>query len=131
MRNQLDDSLWCYSQNMDVASGMDAFRSLFKKADGKLDAIYVANDMVLVGVVEAMQLEGLIPGKDIAVITLGNRGYVLPGDYQWTVMEFDPEMFASVTIRQLCHHIEYPDMFPAKIAIQAAFQTGNTHLINR
>ena len=131
LRNQLEDSLWSYSQNMDVASGMGAFRNLLKKADGNLDAIYVANDMVLVGVVEAMQLEGLIPGKDIAVITLGNRGYVLPGEYQWSVMEFDPEMFASVTIRQLCHHIEYPEMFPATMAIQAAFQTGNTHLIHR
>jgi DNA-binding LacI/PurR family transcriptional regulator len=110
---------------------MAATRQLLAQAQGKLDAIYVANDMVLVGVVEALAMENIKPGKDIAIITLGNRGYPLPASHDWSVMEFDPESFASVTIRQLCHHIEYPDLPPVSLGIQATWKPGSTHLLDR
>lgn len=128
-RAGLADDLCVYSLNMGVASAMDATRQLLAKAQGKLDAIYVANDMVLVGVAEVLAMEGLTPGEDIAVITLGNRGYPLPPSQNWSVMEFDPESFASVTIRQLCHQIEYPDLPTVSLGIQATWKPGDTHLL--
>lgn len=130
-RSQLDESFWAYSQDMGVASAMQATRLLLKKSDGKLDAIYVANDMVLVGVVEALTLEGLIPGKDIAIITLGNRGYPLPHGYDWSVLEFDPESFANITIRQLCHQIQSPDMQTVSLSIKALWKPGSTHQLKK
>ncbi len=120
-----------YSQDMGVASSMDATRQLFASAGDKLDAIYVANDMVLVGVYEALKLMGRTPGKDIAIITLGNRGYPLPSQVNWSVMEFDPESFASVCIRQLSHHIEYPQFPPTSLSIHAQFKPGQSHLLDR
>jgi DNA-binding LacI/PurR family transcriptional regulator len=120
-----------YSYDMGVASAMSATRQLLDKAGGKLDAIYVANDMVLVGVNEALNLAGIVPGKDIAIITLANRGYPLPAGYDWSVMEFDPESFASASIRQLSHHIEYPQFPPASLSIHATWKPGTTHLIAR
>ncbi len=131
LRANLCQDYHAYAQDMGVASGMQAMRELLVKADGKLDAIYVANDMVLVGVVEALKLENLTPGKDIAVISLANRGYPLPRGYDWTTMQFDPESFAATTIRQISHHIEYPHMPATTLAIQAQFCTGQTHLLDR
>ncbi|MBL4699638.1 MAG: substrate-binding domain-containing protein [Phycisphaeraceae bacterium] len=124
----LCDQYCVYSSDMGVASSMQATRDLLAKANGKIDAIYVANDMVLVGVAEALALEGLTPGKDIAIITLSNRGYHLPQSANWSVMEFDPESFASLTIRQLCHQIESPHIPPVSLGIRATWKPGNTHL---
>ena len=108
---------------------MQATRELLAKADRKLDAIYVTNDMVLVGVVEALKLEKLIPGKDIAIITLANRGYPLPRGYNWSKMMFDPESYASTTIRLISQQIEHPDMPVSSMAIQATYIEGDTHLL--
>ncbi len=119
-----------YAHDMGVASSMQATRELLAKANGKLDAIYVANDMVLVGVIEALKRENLTPGKDIAIITLANRGYPLPRGYNWSSMVFNPESFASTTIRQISHHIEYPDIATSNLAIQATFCVGDTHQLS-
>lgn len=132
-RSELSDCehLCTYSFDMGVASAMSATRQLLEKSAGKLDAIYVANDMVLVGVNEALNLAGIVPGRDIAIITLANRGYPLPAGHNWSVMEFDPESFASASIRQLSHHIEYPQFPSASLSIHATFKPGTTHLLDR
>ncbi|MAX27592.1 MAG: hypothetical protein CMJ19_24105 [Phycisphaeraceae bacterium] len=129
LRANLCQDFHAYAHDMGVASSMQATRELLAKADRKLDAIYVTNDMVLVGVVEALKLEKLIPGKDIAIITLANRGYPLPRGYNWSKMMFDPESYASTTIRLISQQIEHPDMPVSSMAIQATYIEGDTHLL--
>ncbi len=61
--------------------GYEAVRSLISQIRaGRIDSLGVVNDMTAVGVIQCLQEEGIIPGRDIGLIGYDNMpfNYVLP-----------------------------------------------------
>jgi DNA-binding LacI/PurR family transcriptional regulator len=53
------------------------------------EAVYVADDHLLEGFVDAVEETGLQIGRDLAVVTLSNAGVPLPPRCNWSRVEFD------------------------------------------
>lgn len=53
------------------------------------EAVYVGDDHLLEGFLEAVQDQGLQIGRDLAVVTLSNAGVPLPPTCNWSRVEFD------------------------------------------
>ncbi len=105
---------------------MEAVRTLLKRPEPP-QAIYVSDDNLLTGVNEALAIDGIVPGKDIAIITLGNNNFPLPADYEWSRMEFDRERFTEIIVENLLYQLQYDNKRPNSVAINASWIPGKTH----
>src|SRR5699024_4317834 len=61
-------------------------------------AVYVADDHLLPAFLEASRRCGRTIGKDLAVVTLSNKGIPLPPGFNWTCMEFDPVLLGETVV---------------------------------
>lgn len=120
----------CSMSDIGVSQAMAATRQLLSRQD-RPEAIYVADDHLLVGVAEAMQLAGIVPGRDIAVITLSNRGVALPAGYNWSRIEFDRERFCQMVVEALLRMLEHAGSEADNMSIHGRWITGDTHTIRR
>ena len=99
------------------------------ESNDRPEAIYVSDNYVLLGLIEAMEILNLCPGKDIAVITLSNRDDILPENYNWSRMEFDTVYFSQLIVNSIGHLIHNNQGFGASIALQASWKPGSTHFL--
>lgn len=113
-----------------VAQAMESTRNLFRKTDAP-EALYVADDNVLVGVAEALSIEGIVPGKDVALITLSNRNFPLPPGRDWSCMEFDRERYAQLLVDNLLYQLQSTGTRANTLAVHANWVAGQTHEIKK
>lgn len=113
-----------------VGQAMMATRKLLRRGDPP-EAIYVADDNVLVGFSEALDIERVVPGRDIGVITLSNRNFPLPPGRDWSRMEFDRERFAQLLVDNLLYQLQSAGTRANTIALHANWIEGETHQITK
>lgn len=118
----------CEFSESGVGQAMQATRKLFNRPDPP-KAIYVTDDNILVGVSEAFALQGIVPGRDVAVITLSNKNFPLPPGRNWSRMEFDRERLAKVIVDNLLYQLQTTTSKANTITIHASWVPADTHLI--
>lgn len=103
-----------------------AFRTLMG-SDSPPDAIYVSDDVVLAGVAEVCELDGIVPGRDLGVITFSTPNYPLPQAHNWSRMDFDVEGFGEAVVNSLLRMIQTAGTRINSHAIHASWVGGETH----
>jgi hypothetical protein len=120
----------CETSPATTTGAMEATIRLLHREDPP-EAVYVADDFLLIGVVQALEAEGIVPGRDIAVITLSNRGLQLPRGYNWSQLEFDPEYFGTLMVNNLCQVIQTAGAKLVSQQICATWRPGDTHILRK
>lgn len=96
----------------------------------RVDGIYVSDDHLLPGVVEALQSHGLTPGKDVAIITMGNEGLNLPWPVgRWSQLRFDPRKLGGAAVDMLLASLTHPQESPTSIALRPQWLPGQSHVL--
>lgn len=103
-----------------------ALREMFSRRDPP-EAIYVADDILLRKLTPVLKSLGLIPGQNLAVITLACRGNPLPAGFDWSRMEFHPFQFGRLVMDCLLRDIESAGEELCSFSHQAAWRPGQTH----
>lgn len=73
---------------LDRQAARQASRALLTGPEAP-EAVYVADDHLLEGFVDAVEEAGVQIGRDLAVVTLSNAGVPLPPTCNWSRVEFD------------------------------------------
>jgi len=92
------------------------------------DALYVIDDHALPAVVDTMARMNLVPGRDVGLITLSNRGVPLLPGYEWSRLEFDPQAFGRMLGDHLLAQIQTTAGQGHNLALRAVWRPGQTHL---
>lgn len=110
------------------ADTLRALRELLDAANPP-DAIYVSDDLIFEYFREAMQVLNLVPGRDIAVITLARTDNPdIPGDSDWSRMVLDADNFGRRLARELIDWIRNGhDACPPTLRIAPVWVPGTTH----
>ncbi len=119
----------CVIQCPDRAGIREQVRTMLNRPS-RPEAIYVGDDILLRRLVRPLEQEGCIPGKDIAVITLGSYGVPLPAGYDWSIMEFNPVQMGTMAMESLLREITRAGEPLCSIAHRAAWHAGRTHLVS-
>lgn len=94
---------------------------------GGPDALYVSDDHFLPTLHDWMVERQLIPGRELAVICLWNRGGALPGGVDWSRMEFDPRQAGGLAVDTIVKGIDRVGEGCGSWSLQAAWIPGSTH----
>jgi DNA-binding LacI/PurR family transcriptional regulator len=116
----------CAFSDVAVNKSMELTEQLLK-SDNAPDAIYVLDDFVMNGVAAGLERNGIIPGRDIGLITLSNYGLPLPGGRQWSCMEFDPKLAGNLLVENLVRAIQTQERRGRNMVIRATWKSGQTH----
>lgn len=112
-----------------ITTAMESARELL--SNNKLpQAIYVADDNVLPALLEIFNSKRITPGRDIAVITLSNKGMALPEGYNWSRVEFDPAELAKEVVKKLMAGVLEGDEISASVSLHGRFVAGETHYLS-
>lgn len=114
----------------DLAGCVQAAGRLLDQSD-RPEAVYVADDSLVVAFTYALKERNLVPGRDIAIICLSNRGCDLPEAHQWSRLEFNPELVGEMAAEKLVNSVlngKYP--FEA-IRLDPMWIAGETHTMSR
>lgn len=103
-------------------------KHLFSSED-RPEAIYIADDFLLRRMEPLWSRFHLVPGKNIAVITLSNRGLPLPADFQWSRLEFDPFQLGRLAADSLLVEIQNAGEVICSVENLAIWHPGKTHLL--
>jgi DNA-binding LacI/PurR family transcriptional regulator len=112
-----------------MSSSMSAIQKLLSRSD-RPEAIYVADDYVMIGVTDFLLGQGIIPGKDLAVITFENKGVDLLADYkcEWSRMQADPDERATLVVNLLVDAVVNKRKVSGKYSVHPTWIPGKTHL---
>lgn len=125
-----EDLTYSAYQNSDasISSSMAAVRHLLSRNDPP-EAIYVADDYVMMGVAEALAMDGIVPGRDLAIITLDNKGCNLLENhkFQWSRMQICGEHRASLVVDILVNAVRNKKTLDGIYAIYPSWIQGATH----
>jgi len=93
------------------------------------EAIYVADDVMMLGVADLLAERGVVPGRDIAVISLGNIGGPAPRGHVWSRMLVDPAKLGRLAIDLMVEvvHRDGEQPAPGSMRLDAVWQPGETH----
>lgn len=103
-----------------------AMRALFS-GDERPDAVYMADDVVLQYVLPAWKKLGLVPGQNLGVITLSTRSSELPGEFEWSRMEFNPFQLGRMAVDSLLREIETAGEELCSFEHLGQWREGKTH----
>ena len=101
-----------------------SLRALFER--NPPDALYIGDDHFLPGCADLLRARGLVPGRDIGVVTLANRGGEIADIEEWSRLEFDPARFGAFTVEILLQRIRTPDAPFGGFSCQASWKQGTT-----
>lgn len=105
---------------------MHETRKLFEQAETP-DAIFVADDHLLPGVLEGLRLVGRTPGQDVGLITACVRGQPLPQDFEFSRIEFDAELLGQVVADTLLREINSAGAIATNMLLCGTWRPGQTH----
>jgi DNA-binding LacI/PurR family transcriptional regulator len=112
----------CDHQN--VQSCLKAAAALMKSG---VDAVYISDDVVLSIISPFLRTVGDRIGNDFGIITLANRGVVLPDWCQWSRLELDGWLFGRMVVDAISIHIEsVQTRFPA-LQVRLNWSPGASH----
>jgi DNA-binding LacI/PurR family transcriptional regulator len=91
------------------------------------DALYVANDELLPGVLEALRDRGRKPGHDIGLITLSTTARPLPPDCRWSQLQFDPVLVGHDAVDAILKLVQTAGRRAGSQSYLAKWIPGDTH----
>ena len=91
------------------------------------DGIYVADDNLLPFVAEELEWRGIVPGRDLGVVTLWNENVFFDSPYEWSRMEHSPRKFGQALARNLVAAAQSANAQLANYATLADWKPGKTH----
>lgn len=94
-------------------------------------AVYLDDDHMLGTLCDVMSQLGLEPGRDVAIITLCNKGIALPGRWKWSCMSFDLAQFGRTIVEALLAKLENPACTASVQSIHARWAPGQTHNLSQ
>ncbi len=112
----------------DVQESIAACRRFLARPESP-QAIIVANDTVLNGLAEVLIADGIVPGRDLGVITLSNVCSRLPKGIEWSRLEFNVEGLGEVVVNTLLGLLQTAGLRANSSAIFARWKPGRTHLM--
>ena len=92
------------------------------------EAIFVHDDFLLPGIALELKHQGLVPGRDIAVITISNAGLPLPKDYRWSTLEYDSRELGEQTLSAAALYAGGMISRPPFIWLKPRWIPGDTHV---
>jgi DNA-binding LacI/PurR family transcriptional regulator/DNA-binding transcriptional regulator YhcF (GntR family) len=92
-----------------------------------IDSLYLANDEALPDVLDYLDSQHVVPGKDLGLITLSNIGNTMPPEYNWSRLEFDPTYVGQTAVDSLTRTIQSAGETIDSLSHQAAWIAGDTH----
>ncbi|RPJ32248.1 MAG: GntR family transcriptional regulator [Verrucomicrobiaceae bacterium] len=137
-----DFELFQYSRALRGAGVADYHEVRFIKADRKEvrramaelldsgtppDGLYVADDTLLPHVAEQLEQRGIVPGRDLAVVTYWNEGGAPHPMADWSRMEISPRRFGQSLARSLLAATQSTATGLASYRILAEWCPGSTH----
>jgi DNA-binding transcriptional regulator YhcF (GntR family) len=102
-------------------------RKLFNGPD-RPEAVYIADDILLRRVAPVLEKLNVIPGNDVGVVTLSNRGVSLPAKYKWSRLEFDPFQLGRLAADNLLLEIQNAGEVICSVENLATWYPGTTHI---
>jgi DNA-binding LacI/PurR family transcriptional regulator len=91
------------------------------------EAVYISDDHFLQPAARELASRGLTPGRDLAVITLANRGIPLPNGTNWSRIEFDPMLVGQMTVDSLLQAIRTAGHTLISFSHNPTWWPGETH----
>ena len=141
-----DFELFQYSRALREAGVADYHEARFIKANRKEvcgamsdfldsgsppDGIYIADDTLLPLVAEELEKRGIVPGRDLGVVTYWNEGFERQGTVDWSRMETSPRRFGQALARSLLAATQSTATGLASYRILAEWHPGSTHFAAR
>ena len=105
----------------------DEFDRLWQ-GDDRPDGLYVAEDHFLPEVAEWLAAQRIVPGRDLKIITLSNKGGFLPASIDWSCLEFNPFEVGVFAVEAMIRSINSAGGEMCSFSHQAAWKPGRTHL---
>ena len=128
MRLGLSEHLIALADANEESSGA-ALKSLFDRQSPP-DALYVADDILLLFALPHLEAQGLIPGQNLRIITYSNATSDLPKGYSWSQMQFNPGQLGGIAILSILRELESANTEILSFSHQPHFIQGTTHLLN-
>lgn len=110
-----------------MVQSIAALRRLLSREDPP-HALYIADDVLLNGATELFELNKIVPGKDIGIITFSVASQPMPPGHNWSRLEFDVEGLGESAINSLLRLIQTAGARINSRAIYATWRPGDTHL---
>lgn len=107
-----------------------AMRRLFDRADPP-QAVYISDDHCLEPVARFLAFRGVVSGRDVALITLSNRGVPLVAGVDWSRMEFDPQVVGSMAVDSLLKIVRTAGQALISFAHLPTWRPGGTHALSK
>jgi DNA-binding LacI/PurR family transcriptional regulator len=92
-----------------------------------VEALYVADDHVAPLLAEVLNERGIVPGRDISIITIANKDVVLPEIQQWSRFEFDLDSFGKTIVDSLLSVISTAGENMLSFSHKATWRPNETH----
>ena len=108
-------------------------RALSEMLDSKTppDGLYVADDTLLPFVAAELRRRGIVPGRDLAVITQWNENQTKAPELPWSRMVYSPRRFGEVLAGNLLATSQSAGVRLSNASILADWCPGETHLLAR
>lgn len=98
----------------------------------RCEAIYVADDILMRGVADALEEEGVVPGRDLAVITLANSEDDFSVGRDWSRLVMDPARLGRLAVDLMLEVIARGKAGPVgNIRLDPRWHPGSTHQLTR
>lgn len=108
----------------------EKMREMFETEE-RPEAVYVADDIVLRHILPAWKTLAIVPGEDLAVISLANRRNALPSSYEWSRIEFHPFQVGRMAVDSLLQEIETAGEEICSFEHLGVWIPGRTHVLSR
>jgi DNA-binding LacI/PurR family transcriptional regulator/DNA-binding transcriptional regulator YhcF (GntR family) len=93
------------------------------------DGLYVADDNLVPFVAAELERRGIVPGRELAVVTLWNEGLPFESPIAWSRMELSPRYFGQSLARSMAAVTQSANARLANSSILAVWRPGETHIL--
>ncbi len=88
--------------------------------------VIVSDDNLMPGITQSLEKHNMVPGRDIGIIILSNKGIPLPQGYNWSRFEFNPEYFGKTLVDNLLWLMQNASSEMENLNILARWRKGET-----
>jgi len=118
------------SCKLKTANAQNIVKKMFLGKD-RPQAVFVDDDVLLHYLAAEWANQGITPGKDLAVITISNRGNALPAGWDWSRLEFHPEQVGRMAVDCLLQEIQTAGEELCSFEHLSVWRPGATHQIQK
>ena len=95
------------------------------------DALFIGEDLLIEGVRDALNERNLIPGRDLAVITISHSEESSEIHPEWTSLDFNRDLTGVIAVNELLAHLLTAGHEMRSIAMLGKWYFRGTHFITK